>query len=225
MILTMDMTLFNKKMKNLIEYSSGFLDGVQDGKKLFSNQLGKGIIEALGQYIDSMARQDQKSLHHVYEWAKVGQRSARLFDLNYFVTGKGLSISSTFSQSKSIKDGSSTPFYDKARVMENGIPVTIKPSTGGVLRFDDNGVEVFTKKPVLVQSPGGRDVKGAYANVFDNFMKYYFTQAFLSSTGLYDYIKNPQVYKTNISAGVKGGRGVGQATGYKWIISAKVGVE
>ena len=225
MILTMDTTLFNKKMKNLIDYSSGFLDGVQDGKKLFYNEVGKGAIEALGQYIDSMARQDQKSLHHVYEWAKSGQRSARLFTLNYFVTGTGLSLSSTFSQSKSIKQGSDVPFYDKARIMEKGTPVTIKPSPGGVLRFDDDGVEVFTKKPILIQSPGGKDVKGGYENVFDNFMKYYFTQAFLSSTGLYDYIKNPEIYKDNISSGVKGGRGVGQAVGYKWIISAKVGVE
>jgi hypothetical protein len=46
---------FEKQLTNIANYSFGFLDGVNRGKKEFLNNLGKSVIVALGQYIDSEA--------------------------------------------------------------------------------------------------------------------------------------------------------------------------
>jgi hypothetical protein len=217
--------LFEKQMINLIEYSHGFLEGAKEGRHFFLDNLGRGTIDALYKYIDTNARMNPKALQHVYEWYQTGSYSARLFNLSYIVNGKGLSINSTFSQSKSLQEGSNVPFYDKAKIMENGTPVIIKPKAGGVLVFNDDGEEVFVKKPIVNTNPGGVEAKGSFEKTFDEFMRLYFTQAFLSATGLYDYISNPRIYKANVGAGVKGGRSVGKATGVKWMMNAKVAVE
>jgi len=225
MIVTLNTTSMKLKLDNLVQYSLGFLEGVEGGKKIFFSELGRGVIEALGQYIDAMARSDQQALHHVYEWSETGNRSGRLFKFDYIVTGSGLSVNATFSQSKSVKDGSNTPFYDKARIMEKGIPVLIKPKGDNPLVFESDGETIFTKKPILNSNPGGVAVQGSFEKTFDNFMKYYFSQSFLRASGLSDYLETPTIYKKNLAAGVRGGKSIGRATGLKWIMSAKVGVE
>ena len=210
---------FQKEMKNIIEYSTGFLDGVQIGKKEFLNNLGPEITELASQFIDSNARLDYQSLHHIYEWSRVGDPSARLFDINFTVSNLGLSFTSNFRQSQSIKDGSRVPFYNKAAIMEAGTPVTIAPVSGETLRFEVGGEVVYTKKPVVVQNPGG-NTEGQFTNVWDMFFGRYFTQAFLRSSGLAKYLENPEVYKKNLSAGKKGGRQTGLSVGSRWIANA-----
>lgn len=210
---------FQKEMSNIIDYSTGFLDGVQIGKKEFLNNLGPEITELASQFIDSNARLDYQSLHHVYEWSRVGDPSARLFDINFTVSNLGLSFTSNFRQSQSIKDGSRVPFYNKAAIMESGRPVTIEPVTGETLRFEVGGEVVYTKKPVVVQNPGG-NTEGQFANVWDMFFGKYFTQAFLRSSGLARYFENPKVYKKNLSAGKKGGRQTGLSVGSRWVANA-----
>lgn len=214
-----------KKLNNTVKYSNGFLTGIQSGKVTFLKNLGEGTIIALNQYIDAMARTDRDALHHVYEWYQQGVPSSRLFDFTYNASMGGLSLDGTFRQSSTASTGSNKPFYDKARIMELGIPVTITPSGSGTLRFDVGGEEVFTKNSVRVSNPGGDDVKGSFERVFDNFMKNYFKQSFLKASGLWDYLKNPQIYKTNFSQGVKYGEAIGVRTGHKWITNATVGVE
>jgi hypothetical protein len=216
---------FEKQLTNIANYSFGFLDGINRGKKEFLNNLGKSVIFSLGQYIDSEARANSKSLHHVYEWYKSGSPASRLFDLNYTVSNLGLSVNSTFRQSSTITEDMTVPFYNKAKIMENGIPVTIKPRSGGALKFKEGGEDVFVTKPITVQNPGGDEVQGSFERVFDEFMRTYFTQAFLRSSGLLAYLKKPVAYKKNILAGSKMGRSKGIDTGYKWIINAKVEVE
>jgi hypothetical protein len=216
---------FEKDLLNIVNYSSGFLEGAQRGKKTFLDNLGKGVIFALGQYIDVEARSNPSALHHVYEWYQTGSPSARLFDINYTVSNLGLSINSTFRQSRTVQEDSSTPFYNKAKIMEDGIPVLIRPKKNSVLRFYEGGQTVFTSKPVTVRNPGGEEVQGSFERIFDEFMKRYFTQAFLRASGISDYISNPVIYKTNLKAGAKQGRSKGVATGYKWITNAKIEVE
>ena len=109
--------------------------------------------------------------------------------------------------------------------MEDGIPVTIKPKRGSVLRFEDGGNEIFTKKPVTVRNPGGDEVAGSFEKVFNEFMLRYFKQSFIRASGLYDYINNPVLYKKNIRAGSRIGKSKGVETGFKWIANARVGVE
>ena len=121
------------------------------------------------------------------------------------------------------EDGT-VPFYNKASIMENGIPVLIKPKRTA-LRFRAGGEEVFTRRPVNVRNPGGEEVQGSFERTFDEFMRNYFTQGFLRASGLIDYISNPKIYKKNFAAGAKGGKSVGVSTGFKWITNAKVEVE
>lgn len=213
-------TQFFKDMQNIIAYSEGFVEGAQRGKTNFLESIGSSVIESLKQYIDSNARVSPQALHHMYEWSQTGSPSARLFDLSYMVSNGGLSVNSTFSQSSSIKEGSKEPFYNKARVMEEGIPVTISPKTASVLAFDVNGEKIFTKNPVRVSDPGGPEVQGSYQKVFEDFFKMYFSQIFLRSSGIMNYLEKPILYKQKMSAGKRGGKSVGISTGYKWMSQA-----
>jgi hypothetical protein len=212
-------------MNNIVNYSLGFLEGVDRGKKIFFDNLGKGVILALSQYIDVQARSNPKALHHVYEWNQTGSPSARLFDLRYTVSNLGLSIDSTFRQSRSISENMTTPFYNKAKIMENGVPVTISPTKAQVLKFNGPNGEVFTRKPITIDNPGGDAVYKGFESTFDEFMSRYFKQSFLRASGLYDYIKKPKLYKKNFKAGSKMGRSKGIDTGFKWITNATIGVE
>lgn len=211
---------FAKEMNNLMGYSIGFITGVKRGQAVFLKGFGVTVLEALKEYIDSNARVAPHMLHHIYEWNQVGSPEARLFDLKYTVTGVGLSIDSKFKQSKSIKNGSKVPFYDKARIMENGIPVTITPKNR-VLAFTVDGEDVFTSSPVTVQNPGG-NVEGEYEKVFDSFFRLYFKQSFLASTGILSYLQNPADFSRNFSKGKRGGYNLGLAVGTQWM--AKAGI-
>jgi hypothetical protein len=211
---------FKKDMKNIIDYSVGFLQGIQAGKVKFLNNVGVLTRELLEQYIDSNARVNPKALHHIYEWYKVGSPDARLYNINYTVSNLGLSFVSTMKQSTSIKDGSSVPFYNKAKIMEEGTPVTIKPTKADVLVFEDGGETIFTKGKVVIQSPGGNATTGSFQKVVDTFFNKYFTQAFLASSGIQQYFSDSSVYSRNLSAGKRSGRPLGMQVGYRWIANA-----
>ena len=225
MIVTMDTKAFDKQMNNIINYSFGFLDGVQKGKKIFLDKLGVGVIQALSQYIDIQARSNPKALHHVYEWNQTGSPSSRLFDLNYTVSNLGLSLNSKFRQSRTISENMTVPFYNKAKIMEDGIPVTIAPTKSQVLKFNGPNGEVFTRKQIVVDNPGGDEVYGSFESTVDEFILRYFKQSFIRASGLYEYIKKPILYKKNLKSGSRMGRSKGIDTGFKWIANATIGVE
>lgn len=211
---------FNKEMKNIIDYSTGFLDGVQAGKKQFLNNLGPEISELASQYIDANARVDERSLHHIYEWYQTGDSNARLYNIKYTISNLGLSFTADFKQSTTIKDGSRVPFYNKASIMESGQSVTIEPIKAKALRFEVGGEVVYTKSPVTVDNPGG-NTAGKFAQVFDTFFGRYFSQAFLRSSGLAEYFNKPTVYKKNLAQGSRSGRSHGLNVGYRWVANAR----
>ena len=206
-------------MNNLVQYGFGFVEGAQIGKQQLLKQLGPEVRTLLEQYIDASARMNPEALHHVYEWYQTGSPAGRLFEIEYIVTGLGLSFQSTFRQSTSVKNGSNVPFYNKANIMESGIPVTIKPRNSGVLAFEDNGETVFTKKPVTVSNPGGTDTTRAYEEVFKEFFYRYLSQSFLDVTGLRRHLGTPLAFKNNLAAGMSGGRPVGVRVGRQWVAS------
>jgi hypothetical protein len=214
---------FKKEMNNIVNYSIGFLEGVQRGKTVFLKSLGMETVEIMKEFIDSNARVNPEMLHHVYEWTMTGSPDARLYNISYTTSNLGLSFRSSFSQSTSIKNGSRTPFYDKARIMEYGIPVTIRPKAAQVLAFEENGETVFTRGPVQVMNPGGTGVEGGFEKVFDMFFNKYFSQAFLRTSGVARYLENPQVYKKNMASGKRVGKSKGVSTGYRWIANAGMG--
>lgn len=225
MIVTTNTRHFKRTMDNIIDYSYGFIDGVHKGKKVFLEKLGREVIAALSQYIDINAKANPKALHHVYEWYRVGSPAARLYDIDFIVNKNGLALFSNFRQSRSMSNDASEPFFDKAKIMEQGKTVVIKPKSGSVLAFQSGGDTVFTKKPVTVRDPGGDEVQGSFEQVFDEFMLKYFKQSFIRASGLYDYIKKPTAFKKNIRAGSKAGRPKGVSTGFSWIANARIGVE
>jgi hypothetical protein len=173
--------------------------------------------EVLEKYIDSNAKVNPKALHHIYEWSKTGSPDARLYNINYTVSNLGLSFTTNFKQSLSIKDGSNVPFYDKARIMEQGTSVVIKSN---LLVFEEDGQTIFTKNSIVVDNPGGEATTGAFEKTIDSFFTKYFTQAFLRSSGVAQYLENPVLYKSNIASGKKIGRLKGVSVGYKWITNA-----
>jgi hypothetical protein len=92
-----------------------------------------------------------------------------------------------------------------------------------VLAFEDGGEQVFTKGPIVIDSPGGAQAQGGFEKTFDSFFNSFFSQAFLRISGVMDYIQNPTVFAKNLSAGKRGGRAVGISTGYTWV--ANIGVK
>jgi hypothetical protein len=128
-------------------------------------------------YMNSIARANSKSMHHLYEWNKIGQTSARLFDLSVPASSRGkasFSMKVTFRPSKSLvplTEAQMTPnpftgavvqkkhiFFNKAMVMEYGESVTIRPKFSKYLAFDTpanapyrslSGL-TFTSKPINI---------------------------------------------------------------------------
>ena len=142
--------------------------------KQFQSKFGKVIFEQIdkdfGEYMDSLARTRPKSLHHVYEWKRTGNKDARLFELK-FLSQQGLSfkIGYSFKPSKSFvpsrtKSKRRHVFVDKASIMEKGMPLTVSPKYAERLVFESNGVTVFMPKgkPVRINRPGGSAVTNQF---------------------------------------------------------------
>jgi hypothetical protein len=156
-------------------------------QKLFKTTLFNQIEKDFGLFIDSQARTKPKSLHHVYEWKKVGQQSSRLFKLNRldaaglsFKINYELKISKTSVPTKNRKQTSRYVFANKASVMEKGMPIVIRPKSAERLVFEIDGQAVFMPKgkSVTVKSPGGR----ASTNQFDLAYSRYFSGPLVSSS-------------------------------------------
>lgn len=214
-----DKTFF-REMTNIAQYSEGFLNGVNNGKSAFAKSIGRDAIEVFKQFVDQNARADEKMYHHIYEWYQTGSPEARLFDVEYVEYDGGLTFNGTFSQSKTLQNGSMTPFYNKAEIMENGIPVTIKPVKSKVLSFNVDGEQIFTPNAVDVQNPGGTHQLHAFEHIFDLFFKEHFKQSVLELTGIKEYLQNPKVYKDNLHSAKTGGKSKGEQIGYDWIANA-----
>lgn len=215
-----DSARFAKEMNSIVDYAAGFLDGAKAGRRELLETIGQKTTDYLNEFIDANARTNPAMLHHIYEWYQTGSPNARLFDLEYTTYGGGLTFSSTFRQSTSVARGSRTPFYDKARIMEQGIPVVIRPVTAKALRFEDNGQEVFTKGPVVVENPGGTETQDGLKTIIDTFFRSYFSQAFLASSGIAQHLSNPVDFKKRLPRAKRGGKAQGFDVGYRWI-SAK----
>lgn len=220
MIVSLDAKRFEKDMKNLANYALGFLEGAERGKSKFLIGFGAAVIESLKLYIDANARVNPEMLHHIYEWNRVGSPESRLFELSYTANALGLSINSKFSQSRSVKQGSKEPFYNKASIMENGIPVIIRPRRSDVLAFNIGAEQIFTKSEITIENPGGSAVAGSFEKTFRSFFSKYFSQAFLTSSGIAKYLSRPEVFNKRLAAGKRGGRQAGISAGYGWISGA-----
>lgn len=207
---------FMRDMNNLVGYTRGFLEGVESSKGEILNKVGADVVERLKQFVDANARVNPAALNHMYEWSATGSPAARLFDIDYLSDGLGLSFVATYRQSNTVAEGSKTPFYDKARVMEEGIPVTIRPKRKVLAFKDEDGEDVFTPNAVVVNNPGGSETTGSFEDAIENFFASYFTQSYLQSSQIFDYLKNPFPYANEMQRGLRGGASYGRAVGKRW---------
>lgn len=205
---------FNKTMNSVVQYGYGFLDGVDMNRIVFNRFLGGFAAEALGNYIDSNARMNPESLHHVYEWNRVGDERARLFDFNVNATKYSITFTGKFLLSKSVSENSTEPFVNKAEIMENRIAITVSPKNSTVLAFENNGEMVFTPNSVYIAHPGGDAVAHSFGRVVDSFFYEYFTTSFLYP--ILQDLKTADEFVRNFGSAKTGGRIAGVAAGRKY---------
>jgi hypothetical protein len=132
----------------------------------------------LSKFIDSEARLNPKSLHHVYEWNQLGKPIGRLWKVQGSYKSGVVTLSSEFRQSRTfvpIKNGTSrrSKFVYKAQIMEAGKPVRITARRAEALFFySSSGEPVFIPKGkyVTVRTPGGKMVRGAYNKTMNRFL-------------------------------------------------------
>jgi len=131
-------------------------------KALFTKTIFDQINTDFGNYVDALARSKPKSLHHVYEWKRNGNKESRLFKLNK-ISEEGLSfrVNHEFLPSRSMVPSSGGRrrhmFANKASIMEAGKPLVIRPKNAERLVFEVDGETVFMPKgrSVTVRRPGG----------------------------------------------------------------------
>ena len=203
-----DMKDFNKQMNAAIQYSDGFLKGVDQYETYFNAQLAEIIKQAFYKFVDSTARLEPDRLHHVYEWGQVGMDSARLFRIEAFSGRQSIRFVTEFMQSTSTSPSANEPFVDKAEVMESGSTITITPRSGGVLAFEgDDGEMVFTSSEVTVEDPGG-NVAGQFGAVAREFFTNYLNKGMLKE--LISNLETPKEYTQGFRKGMNYSSGMRQ---------------
>jgi hypothetical protein len=218
MLVKFDSSDIDRRLKNSVDYSYGFLDGVEMDKVNFMRFLGGFVAEGLNKYIDSKARMHPNSLHHVYEPNMVGNDGGRLFKFNVVATKNKINFIGSFLPSKGISDTSKEPFVDKANIMENGIAITITPRNSDVLVFEDEGETVFVNTAIVIEHPGGDEVAGAFGEAVNDFFEQYLTNALLSPL-----IKDLSTADEFLSGFSSGGRGAGVKAGRQYLSVSKIG--
>lgn len=141
-------------------------------RKVIFNQ----IDEDFGSYIDAKARTSPRSLHHVYEWGKAGDKEARLFKIKK-LPADGLSLKINYELLDSVSFVPSETsnhrhvFIKKASIMEQGKTVVISPRNAERLVFETNGYMVYMPKgqSVTVNKPGGVATKNSFLSAYKHF--------------------------------------------------------
>jgi hypothetical protein len=205
----------NRTLKNVVEYSDGFLKGIDMKKIEFNNEIADFTSIALNKYIDAQARMNPLKLHHVYEWGRAGNQASRLFEFNTKVSGRTISFTGKFLPSKSVSNTSNEPFIDKANIMENSIQVVIEPKNSDVLVFEDNGETVFTTSTIYIDHPGGDEVAGSFGETVNNFFENYFTNGLLRP--LIKKLSTASEFTESFSSGAKSGSNIGIRAGKEYL--------
>lgn len=154
-------------------------------KNLFNKTLFNQIEQDFGDYVDAKARLSPRSLHHVYEWNKTGNKESRLFTLNKISSSQvGFLLNYDLLDSKSFVKSSNSKnrhvFIKKAEVMELGKTVVIRPRNSERLVFEIDGETIFMPKgaSVTVTRPGGVATKNSFLAAY----KHFFTSQLVSAS-------------------------------------------
>lgn len=174
-------------------------------KEVIFNQIEKDFAE----YVDAQARIKPRSLHHVYEWNKIGEPGSRLFKLNRLnAEGLGFSMTYQFLPSKTFASAEGSRrhvFVEKASVMEAGMPLKIAPRHSKRLVFETNGYTVFMPEgaSVMVKRPGGAGVKNSFMMTYSKFFKSNLVNLSIKRSGFQQLFNRSMSRALNIPAEIK----------------------
>jgi len=163
-----------------VYYHSKVISKLTNNKEFqqkFRSVIFSQIEKDFNEYIDAQARINPSTLHHVYEWKRVGNKTARLFSLDLKESiGLSFRVGYSFKDSKAMVPTnygkSRHVFKEKARVMEAGNPVLIRPRSAERLVFeiDERVIRMPKGAAVTVKKPGGgkasKRFQIAYARFF-----------------------------------------------------------
>jgi hypothetical protein len=193
---------------------AGYLDGmsaeVETSRYIGSvvSYTYKRLAELFGEAADAAARLSPQNFRHVYEWgasydddSTVGLKSARLWRL--VSTGNGRNRIATFEFLPSVRPVPINPvllvpnpktgktvrqgihiFTWKARVLEEGTPVTIKTISAKVLAFVGSSGNITFRKGPMTVTP--RQYQG-------NFSRYFLAWWNIEAPQLFDYKIRPEI--------------------------------
>jgi hypothetical protein len=164
---------FSEKVLALSTYDGTLL------QSLYVNPINKQKINRgaalliknyFNQYIDSRARQNPSAYHHVYEFDKTGNPSARLFNAVISNTSDGSAIINySFTPAKE-PNREGFPFPNKAEIMEAGQTVIVTPKKAEYLRYELEDGRFVTSKKSVINNPGGTQVRGSFESTFRGFI-------------------------------------------------------
>jgi hypothetical protein len=196
----------NQLVKSLDDFTSSIEELTQPE---VLDQISRAVFSITGERfmidVDNYARMNKKAMHHVYEWGKVGDKTARLFVLERSAILEGtLIISANFLQSRMPvpinpellipgKTGKfvskQSIFANKAEVMEAGTPVSFMAKKVIAMTGTDGVVFVAPGTKINILHPGGLQTK----NSFSKYLLEWYTKngnVILDSSGLYERIAN-----------------------------------
>ena len=153
-------------------------------KHLFRTTIFNQIDKDFGEYVDSQARVKPRSLHHVYEWNKTGIPASRLFSL--YTINYNFKLSKSSVPSKNKKQKKRYVFANKAEVMEQGMPIVIRPKSAERLVFELDGETVFMPKgtSVTVRRPGGAQSTHQFSLSYGRYFGGQMVNSSIKSSGL-----------------------------------------
>jgi hypothetical protein len=206
-------------LNNVLNYSEGFTTELKKNESKISKKIANASIDVFYEYLDGLARVHPGMLHHVYEWGQVGNPTARLFELQAKISGNDAIVTAEFLQSDTVPPSGNEEFYNKAIVMEEGIPVVINEVDAQALFFEVDGEEFFRTGPIVIANPGGSETRGSFVKAFNEFYGMYFKEIYLSSIGFYKHFSNPKEYsrKFRSAAKSKNARAIGKGVALSWI--------
>ena len=213
---------FIDTLTNVTNYSQGFIDEVKRSQNKVTEKIASTSVNVFYDYLDGLARSHPGMLHHVYEWGQVGDPFGRLYELSVSLQGKSAVVSADFLQSNIPSSSSKEPFYDKADIMEEGIPLVIQEKDAQALFFEIDGEEFFRRGPIYIANPGGSNTRGSFVRAFNEFYNIYFTKDYLNSIKFYDHFRGSKEYQKNVKVASKSknATSLGKAAALSWINNA-----
>lgn len=159
-----------EKILATANYHSMVLTKIHSGRvKRNIARSGASIVDKyFGLWLDNRARREPEKYHHLYEWDKVGDKNARLFECE--ISNSEEPVINFYLKESSSQNENGYIFYNKASVMESGESVVIEPINSEILAFEIDGDTIFTPNEVTVESPGGDATTGAFSNALNEFM-------------------------------------------------------